>query len=47
MACKTTQDHSILDMAPTICKAFDLNAEQMEGKSLLRYEINENSQMLL
>ena len=35
MACKTTQDHSILDIAPTICKSFGLNPDPMEGESLL------------
>ena len=32
---KVLENVSILDIAPTICKAFDLNADQMEGKSLL------------
>ena len=35
MACQTTQDHSILDIAPTICKVFGLNPDPMEGNSLL------------
>ena len=30
-----TQDHSILDIAPTICKVFGLNPDPMEGHSLL------------
>lgn len=30
-----TRDHSILDIAPTICKSFGLKAEPMEGESLL------------
>ena len=30
-----TQDHSILDIAPTICKVLGLQHEPMEGKSLL------------
>ena len=34
-ALQQTQDHSILDIAPTICKVFGLNPESMEGHSLL------------
>ena len=34
-AVQKTQDHSILDIAPTICKVFDLNPDPMEGESLL------------
>lgn len=34
-AVQQTQDHSILDIAPTICKVFGLHADPMEGKSLL------------
>ena len=32
---RETQDHSILDIAPTICKVFGLHADPMEGHSLL------------
>ena len=30
-----TCDHSILDIAPTICKVLGLSHEEMEGKCLL------------
>ena len=35
LSCQKTQDHSILDIAPTICKVFGLNPDPMEGNSLL------------
>ena len=35
LTCQETQDHSILDIAPTICKVFGLTPDAMEGNSLL------------
>ena len=32
---RETADHSILDIAPTLCKVFGLASEEMEGRSLL------------
>ena len=32
---RETADHSILDIAPTLCKVFGLEHEPMEGESLL------------
>ena len=32
---RETADHSILDIAPTVCKVFGLASEEMEGRSLL------------